>query len=146
MATTTQERATRDFEQAAVAGSEAAIGATQRVIGDLTELSISTAKENARLAAEVQMAAIDAFRESQASVLRWQTFWPEVWTDPMRLYPRAFVELVDTAQRTLVLMGTNARVVAQSIDRFQTVATDSGRRLRDTMTSMPGMREATRRG
>jgi hypothetical protein len=146
MATTTQERAARDFEQATIAGSEAAFGATQRVIGDLTELSISAAKENARLSAEVQMAAIDALRESQASVLRWQAFWPEALTDPLRLYPRAFVELVDTAQRTLGLMGTHARIVTQSIDRFQTVATDAGRRLRDTTTSMPGMREAARRG
>src|SRR5262249_30272922 len=112
MATTTEERAARDFEQATTASSEGALGATQPVIGDLTELTISTAKENARLAAEVQMAAIDAFRESQASIVRWQAFWPEALIDPMRLYPRAFVELVDTAQRTLVLMGTNARVVA----------------------------------
>jgi hypothetical protein len=144
MATTTQERTARELEHATMLGGDAMVGAAPRVMGDLTELSISAAKESARLTAEVQMAAIDAFRESQASLLRWQALWPEALTDP-HLYQKAFVETVDTAQRALLLLGTNARIVAQSIDRLQTSAMDTGRRLRDTLTSAPA-RETPRRG
>jgi hypothetical protein len=141
MATTTQERTARDFEQSTMLAGDAAIGVTQRVIGDVTEWSIGAAKENARLMAEMQMTAVDAFRESQAAVLRWQTLWPQALTDPLHAYQRAFVETFDATQRTLALMGTNARVVVQSIDRLQVVAMDAGRRLRETLTSTPGGRE-----
>jgi hypothetical protein len=147
MPTTTQERTAREFDDVTLLSSgDAAFSASQRAIGDVTELSINAAKENARLVAEVQMAALDALRESHAAVLRWQTLWPEALTDPMHLYQKAFVETVDTAQRTLVLMGTNARLVVQSIDRLQAVAMDSGRRLRETLTSASGSREAAPRG
>jgi hypothetical protein len=63
--TPTQERSARTFEQAAMSGGEAAavsLGVTQRLIGSLTELSIVAAKENGRLAAELQTAALDAAR------------------------------------------------------------------------------------
>src|SRR5439155_321356 len=74
--TATQERAARAFEQSAMLGDTTAtyLEINQRLIGDLTELSVGTAKENARLVAELQMATIDALHESQAAVLpsaRW---------------------------------------------------------------------------
>src|SRR5262245_32390818 len=146
MATTSQERATRDFESPAGHADDAAIGVTQRAIGDLTELSIGLAKENARLMAEVQTTAIDALRESQAAVMRWQALWPQALTDPMGAYQRTCVETIDTTRRALALMGSNSRLVVQSIDRLQSAATDAERRLRDTLTSAPGMREPARRG
>ena len=72
MDTTTQERTMRGFEPSMLA-SDAAIGATQRVIGDLTELSIGAAKENARLAVELQIAAIEALQDSHAAAQRWHS-------------------------------------------------------------------------
>src|SRR5206468_12316210 len=106
MDTTTQERTMRGFEPSMLA-SDAAIGATERVIGDLTELSIGAAKENARLVAELQIAAIDALHESHAAALRWQTMWPTALTDPLRLYQRALMETVDSTQRALTFVGAN---------------------------------------
>ena len=144
METATQERATRGFEPLTTPAADATIAATQRVIGDLTELSIGVAKENARLVAELQMAAIDAIHESQAAALRWQTLWPEGLTDPLRVYQRAFMETVDSTQRALTFMGANARVVVHAVDRLQASVTDTGRRVRETLAD--ASRDATRRG
>jgi hypothetical protein len=136
--TTTQERATRAFEHSATTLSDttaAYLEMNHRMIGDLTELSVSTAKENARLVAELQMAAIDALHESQAAVLRWQEMWPDALTDPLRWQQKALAELVTTTQRTLSVAGAGARVVMQAADRMQTAAVDTGRRVRDIVES-----------
>jgi len=68
--TATQERATRGFEPSTIHTDDTPIGAAEKVIGELTELSIGAAKENARLVAELQMAAIDALHESHVAALR----------------------------------------------------------------------------
>ena len=101
--TATQERAARAFEQSAMLGDTTAtyLEINQRLIGDLTELSVGTAKENARLVAELQMATIDALHESQAAVLRWQAMWPEALMDPLRWHQTALAELVASTQRTI---------------------------------------------
>jgi hypothetical protein len=83
--TATHERATRGFEPSSIHTDDTPIGAAERVIGELTELSIGAAKENARLVAELQMAALDALHESHVAALRWQTMWPAALTDPLRL-------------------------------------------------------------
>jgi hypothetical protein len=83
MSTTTQERTARDFDDVTLLSSgDAAVSASQRAIGDVTELSINAAKENARLVAEVQMAALDVLRESHAAVLRWQTLLKTSFPSP----------------------------------------------------------------
>ena len=117
--TATQERAARAFEQSAMLGDTTAtyLEINQRLIGDLTELSVGTAKENARLVAELQMATIDALHESQAAVLRW--------------HQTAFAELVASTQRTISFAGAGARVVMQAADRMHAAAVDTGRRVRD---------------
>ena len=53
MDTATQERATRGFEPSTIHTDDTPIGAAEKVIGELTELSIGAAKENARLVAEL---------------------------------------------------------------------------------------------
>ncbi len=145
MDTTTQERAPREFEQATTHADDQTIGATERVIGDLTELSIGAAKENTRLVAELQIAAIDALHESHAAALRWQTMWPTALTDPLRLYQRALMETVDSTQRALTFVGANARVVVHAVDRLQATAMDTRRRVRETLASTSGLRESPRR-
>jgi hypothetical protein len=131
--TATQERAARAFEHSAMLGDTTAayLEINQRMIGDLTELSVGTAKENARLVAELQMAAIDALHESQAAVLRWQAMWPEALTDPLRWPQMALTELIASTQRTISFAGAGARVVMQAADRMQAAAVDTGRRVRD---------------
>jgi len=146
--TATQERASRTFEQAAIANGDAAalsIGVTQRVIGPLTELALATAKENTRLAAELQVAALEALHDSQAA-LRRLTAWPELAMDPLRFCHRGLAETLDSSQRALTFIGTSARLVAQAAERLQTAALDTGRRVRETLDeSSAAVRDATRR-
>ena len=102
METATQERTSRTFEQATIANGEAAalsLGITQRVIGPLTELALATAKEHTRLAAELQVAALEALHESQATALRQLAQWPDVAADPLHLWHRGLAESFDSAQR-----------------------------------------------
>src|SRR5438093_11423811 len=49
--------------------------ASQRVVHELVEFGASSAKEGVKLYAELQQAAIEALRDSQAAALRWQTAW-----------------------------------------------------------------------
>jgi hypothetical protein len=147
--TTTHERAKRSFEPPTSLDSDAAAfcaGANQRVIGDLAELSIGTLKESARLFAELQMAVLDTLRETQAAGLRLQSTWPDALTDPLGWYQKAVMETMDCTQRALACAGTNARALAQSVDRLQTAAADTGRRVRETLTSTAaGLRETGHR-
>jgi hypothetical protein len=131
--TATQERATRAFEHSAMLGDTTAayLGTNHRMMGDVTELSVGAAKENARMVAELQMAAIDTLHESQAAVLRWQAMWPDALTDPLRWHQSALAELVASTQRTIAFAGAGARIVMQAADRMQTAAVDTGRRVRD---------------
>jgi hypothetical protein len=144
--TATQERTSRLFEQSMPDGEAAAasLGVAQRLIGSLTELSIIAAKENARLAAELQITALEAVHDSHAAALRWQPAWTDALTDPVRLYQRGLAETLDSTQRALTLMGTSARLVVQAADRLQTAATETGRRIRETLDSSPGMGETRR--
>ena len=147
--TTTHERATRPFDVATSLNSDTAAlyaGANQRMIGDLAELSIGTLKENARFLAELQMAVLETLRETQVAGLRLQSTWPDALTDPLGWYQKAVVEAVDSAQRVLVCAGTNARAMAQSVDRLQVAAAETGRRVRETLAStVGGLRETGHR-
>ena len=99
-----------------------AIGVTQRVIGPLTELSMVAAQENTRLAAELQIVALEALHD---------------------LYHRGYLQALDSMQRTLTSMGSTARLVTQAAERLQTAAIDAGRRVSETLES--SVRESTRR-
>jgi len=108
--TATQERAaSRGFEPSPVPNGDAAtfsIGVTQRVIGPLTELSIAAAKENARLAAELHIVALEALHDTQSAVLRRSLAWVDGLTDPMHLYHRGFLESLESTRRALTFMST----------------------------------------
>jgi hypothetical protein len=121
------------------------LGVNQRVIGPLMELSIAAAKEYARLAAELQIVALEALHDAQSTVLRRQSAWADGLTDPWHLYHRGCVDTLESTRRTLTLMSTSARLVTQAADRLQTAAMDTGRRIRETLESSSGARETTRR-
>ena len=147
METATQER-TRAFAPATMSNGDAvafSLGVNQRVIGPLMELSIAAAKEYARLAAELQIVALEALHDAQSTVLRRQSAWADGLTDPWDLYHRGCVDTLESTRRTLTLMSTSARLVTQAADRLQTAAMDTGRRIRETLESSSGARETTRR-
>ena len=102
------------------------------------------AVEDARLAAELQITALEAVHDSHAAALRWQPAWTDALTDPLRLYQRGLAETFESTQRAFALMGTSARLVVQAADRLQTATTETGRRIRETLYSSPGMRETRR--
>jgi len=146
--TATQDRTSRAFEPATMSNGDVAafsIGVTQRVIGPLTELSIAAAKEYARLAAELQIVALEALRDAQSIALHRQSAWADGLTDPWHLYHRGCLDTLESTRRTLTLMGTSARLVTQAADRLQTAAMDTGRRIRETLEESSGTRETTRR-
>jgi hypothetical protein len=145
--TATQERTSRTFEPSAMPAGDAtavSLGVAQRVIGTLTELSIVAAKEHARLAAELQIAALEVLRESQSVAMRWPPAWPDGLTDPFRLYHRGLTETLDSAQRALTFMGASARLVVQAADRLQTAAADAGRHVREELAGSPATRQTPR--
>src|SRR2546427_162997 len=89
--------------------------ASQRVVHELVELGASSAKEGVKLYAELQQAAIEALRDSQAAALRWQTAWQDGAKDPVQLYQKALAEGVESAQKafkTLETQGVGLPVVA----------------------------------
>src|SRR5207245_10224667 len=63
--------------------------ASQRVVHELVEFGASSAKEGVKLYAELQQAAIEALRDSQAAALRWQTVWHDGAKAPVPLYQEA---------------------------------------------------------
>jgi hypothetical protein len=146
--TATQERTSRAFEHATAPNGDAAavsIGITQRVLGPLVELPMIAAKENARLATELEILALEALQESHSAALRRLSAWPDALTDPLHLWHRGCLDALDWAQRTLLLTTTTARLVMQSAERLQTATTDAGRRVREALADTTGVREGARR-
>jgi len=118
----------------------------RRVLGDLTELSIAAVKETSELLADLQRSSLGAFRDYQDAALRWHAMWPEAFADPLRWYQKMLLESVDTAQRTIRLMGANARAFSQAVDRVHATAEQTGQRVQETLsTTASRAREVVRR-
>ena len=147
METATQERTTRNFEPATMPNGDAAtrsIGVAQRVIASLAELSIVTAREHARLAAELHIVALEALHDAQLSILR-RPAWADGLIDPWSLYHQGLLEALESTRRALTVMGASARLVTQAADRLHSAAMDTGRRIQETLESSTGVREPARR-
>ncbi len=118
----------------------------QRVLAGLADLSAASAKEGARLMGELQQGALDALRETQTAVIRWQTLWPEALMDPVRWYQKALMETVDGAQRAFDLMTFSTRSFAHSADRIRATAEQTNQQVHDALTAGTARtREAARR-
>lgn len=125
------ERGARLAAETAGAGAEAmAAGAEagQRALSEATNVSALMVREGWRLWMEMQHAVLNAAREQQAALIRWQTLWAEMLVDPLRGYQRALEEGVETTRRALALAGANARAIGEAVDRVQTSARQSVRR------------------
>lgn len=121
--------------------------ANQRVLNQLVEFGTGAAKESIRLYAEWQQNALDAFRDSQATALRWQSGWQEAPRDPMAWYQKAVAESVDGTQKWFHIVETNAQAVTKSAERLQASAEQTGRGIQKTFTeTVDRMKDTYARG
>jgi hypothetical protein len=125
------ERGARLATETAGAGVEAiAAGAEagQRALSEATNVSALMMREGWGVLMEMQHAVLNAAREQQAALIRWQTLWAEMLVDPLRGYQRALEESVEATRRVLALAGANARAIGEAVDRVQTSARQTVRR------------------
>lgn len=108
--------------------------ANQRVLDQLVELGTGAAKESIRLYAELQQSALDAFRDGQATALRWQSSWQEAPRDPVVWYQKAVAEGVEGTQKWFRMIEGNAHAVTKSAERLQASAEQVGRGIQKTFS------------
>jgi len=122
------------------------VDVNRRMLGDLTELSIAAVKETSELVADLQRSTLDAFHDQQDALLRWHAMWPEAFADPLRWYQKMLLESVDLAQRTIRLIGANARALSRAVDRAHATVEQTGQRVEETLSSTASRaREVVRR-
>jgi hypothetical protein len=134
-AKTTQEMFTQGSGKA-VETLTAWADANQRVLRELAELSAATAKEGVRLYAELQQSGIEAMREAQATVLRWQSTWQEAPRDPVAWCQRAMNDSVEHTQKWFRLMEGNTQAMTRSAERLQTTAEQAGKGIQESLSGV----------
>lgn len=108
--------------------------ANQRVLRELAELSVATAKEGVRLYAELQQRAIETLREAQASTLEWQSAWQDTARDPMAWYQRALIHGAESAQTWVRLLEGNAHAVTRTAERLHATAEQVGKGIQGSLS------------
>lgn len=108
--------------------------ANQRMLRDFVEFSSGTAKEGVRLYTELQRAAIEAVRDSQATALRWQDSWKESSSDPAAWYQKLLAEGVNNAQKTFRFVEENAQAFTRAAERLQATAEQTGKGVQEAFT------------
>ncbi len=101
------------FSAKTVEGMTVWAEANQRMLRDLVDLSVGAAKEGVRLYAELQQGAIEAVREGQSTVLRWQTSGQ------------------DGSKEFFRLLEGNAQAVTRSAERLQASAEQAGKGIQE---------------
>ena len=109
--------------------------ANQRVMREMVELSVGTAKEGMRLYAELQQGALDAVRDGQATAMKWQASWQDAPKDPMAWYQMMVAGAVDGAQKFFGIIEGNAQAVTRSAERLQATAEQAGKGIQETVTA-----------
>jgi hypothetical protein len=126
-----------------VAGQTAGIGAdvmvawadaNQRVVRELMDLWIGTARESARLYGELLQSSFVTMREFQAAALRYQVMWPEAMRDPLGWYQKALEENMERTQKAFRAIGGNAEALSQSVERLQSSAEKAGRGIQEAFS------------
>ncbi|MGH7390286.1 MAG: hypothetical protein ACREM3_12635 [Candidatus Rokuibacteriota bacterium] len=105
----------------------------QRVLRELIDLSSGAAKEGLRLSSELSRNALDAMRESQTAVLRWQTAWMDTSRDPAAWYQMAVTEGINGAQQAFRRVEDNAQAVTRSAERLQTTTEQAGKSIQESV-------------
>ncbi|HYB73348.1 MAG TPA: hypothetical protein VED18_08255 [Candidatus Sulfotelmatobacter sp.] len=110
--------------------------ANQKVFRDLADLSANTAKEGARLFAELQASAVEAVKEGQAYWLQRQGEG-DVWQkDPFAWYQKSLLEGTERTQKAFKLVEGNAQAIARSAERVQATAEQTAREIQQTFASV----------
>ena len=108
--------------------------ASQRVVGQLMELSSSAAGDQLRTLGEMQSAAVEATRGVFAPVNPREAF-EEFRQDPLAWYRKGFLSILDGSQRMFKLAETNAQLVSRDAERFQGSAERTGKEIQDTVSA-----------
>jgi hypothetical protein len=112
--------------------------ANQKVLRELVDLSASTAKEGVRLYAEVQSAAVEAVKDTQAFLLRRQVDMQDTPKDPLTCYQTNVLESVEGAQKTFKLIEGNAQAMTRSAERLQVTAEQAAKEIQATVAQLSG--------
>ncbi len=110
--------------------------ANQKVLRELVDLSASTAKEGVRLYAEIQSAAVEAVKDSQALLLRRQADMQE--KDPLACYQKNVLDSVEGAQKAFKVLEGNAQAMTRSAERLQVTAEQAAKEIQATFAQLAG--------
>jgi hypothetical protein len=105
----------------------------QRVLRELVDLSAGAAKEGVRLYSELSRSAIEAFRDNQAGVLRWQATWKDATIDPLAWCHKAMAEGVQYAQQAARHVEENVQVLSRSVERLQASTEQTGKGIQESL-------------
>ena len=112
--------------------------ANQRMLGEVVELGAGTAKEGAQLYADLQQTTLDAMRDAQGTMQRWQASWEVGLTDPMRWYQQALLESVEGTEKAFRALEAQAKAWSRSMERIQGSTERAGRSMQETYKSLVG--------
>jgi hypothetical protein len=108
--------------------------ANQRVLNQLVEFGTGAAKESVNLYAELQQSALDAFRENQATALRWQSIWQDAPQDPVLWYQKSLADGLEGARKWFRLVEGNAQAVTKAAERLQASTEHAGRGIQQAVS------------
>jgi hypothetical protein len=106
--------------------------ANQRVIGQLLDLSASTAADRLRTLGELHAAAAEAARGIWAPVNPREAF-EDFRQDPVAWYRKGLQSVLDGTQQVVKLLETSAQIVARDTERFQGAAERTGKQIQDAV-------------
>jgi hypothetical protein len=109
--------------------------ANQRMFRDLVEFGAGTAREGARCYAELSRAGIDAMREGQAALARWQATWAEAGSNPAAWCEKVVTESVSGAEQAFRRLEESAQAVTRTMERVQASAEQAGKAMQETVTA-----------
>jgi hypothetical protein len=110
----------------------------QRVVRELVDFSATTAKEGARLYAEVQSAAVEAAKDGQAFLLKRQADLQGAPKDPFACYQQNVLDSVEGAQKAFRLLESNAQAMTRSAERLQVTAEQTAKEIQATFAQFAG--------
>jgi hypothetical protein len=108
--------------------------ASQRVLGQIIDLSSAAAREVTRVYAELQSAAIDAARTTPG-LLALPATPVDLVQDPFKAYREGAAAMSAAPQRLAKYLESNAEIVTQGVQRFQASAERSAREISEAVTA-----------
>jgi phage-related tail protein len=113
---------------------EAYAQASQRVFGQMIDLSSVAARETMRVYAELQSAAIDAVRTTPG-LMAMMANPLDMVQDPFRAYRESVTAMSASPQQLAKLFEGNAEIVNKGVQRLQTSAERSTREIGEAVTA-----------